>query len=175
MDIVIDKRSVHSGNYRPKSYRVTTGKDGRTWVYALSMGASAFIHCSADPRENEPGYNGSRGYGGSTLTFKLESGDTITMQGPWHSNSDSLLLDTGIDLTQQWITFVGVALMREYLPDGTCVYKNVLWKDDDPVNGEYNRGDKIAKHLANQLQQDVFLFKETIGGTSNGPVCYDKN
>lgn len=72
------------------------GKSGKTWLVGIKKNWKSHIYVSATKEENGPGYEGSRGFGGNTLQFKLEDGNTLFLTGPWHSNPNSFFEDTSI-------------------------------------------------------------------------------
>lgn len=73
------------------------GKSGRTWLVGMVWQQNN-IYVSANPRENEPEYNGPRGYGGNRIAFRLEDGSYTYLTGPWHSSPESFTEDTGVKL-----------------------------------------------------------------------------
>ena len=66
--------------------------DDKGWVWYIPEdidNKGDHIHVST-PNKN--------GYAGSTLQFTMNDGSVDKVVGPWHSNSESLLRNTGIDL-----------------------------------------------------------------------------
>lgn len=176
MDIIINLQELHdmiNKVYEENNgLKKAIGKSGKIWIYG-KLGGN--IHVSADKRELSPGYGGFKGYGGSTLTFKLEDGTIEKLQAPWHSNSDALFADTGIDLRDKHPTIVIICKDRgrTKLP-GYCCYqdeaKDVLYVDTEPVIGEFHRGTKLAMDFAKKLNQVVYRLSVSQGGSSFGPV-----
>lgn len=106
----------------------------------------------------------SDGFGGATMEFILNDGTKDLVQGPWHSNADSLLHDTGIDITPtrltQGICAKGVT--------GTMLegyeYTDVLHYDESAQLGQYDRIMTIAQNLADKLQCRVYYAMKSAGG-----------
>lgn len=138
-------------------YEVAVGKDGRRWLH---NGTGDNIY-----HEGEPG---SQGFGGRTLTFELKDGTKLELKGPWHSNSDALFADTGVDLRAMHKTFTVVARGREYPKghgwDAGPTMIDVVWRDEEPTYGTFNRGEEKAQELADQLGEKLFYYTRTSGG-----------
>lgn len=171
-DILVGVKSmIPHGN--PETYSMYTGKSGRTWMVGDTENAGAHVYVSADPRENVPGYRGFRGYGGSTLSFKLSTGETVELKGPWHSNSDALKDDTGVDVTSKHLTYVVIARSR----DGGFpqeILRDVAYKDDASVLGDFYRGTLLAMELAKKMDTILYCYSESRGGSSCSPVYPDQ-
>jgi len=153
----------------PLVYKKVQGKH-KTWLYPINCpNPGDHIYCSASPRENEPGYQGFRGFGGSTLSFQLKNGSVEKMQGPWYSDSNALKDDTGMDLTHHHLTYVIVAEKRTYENYSTVLH-GILYQDDKPMVGEFGRGKAIGQMYAKKLGCKVVVYSETFGGSSCSPV-----
>ena len=76
------------------------GKGGRIWLVGVT-----------EPSNNiyVDGCPGSQGFGGSTLTFKMVDGSEVQLKGPWHSNSEALFYETGVDVRGLHKTFVVIS------------------------------------------------------------------
>jgi len=172
MDITLNENCISTR--RIILYKKATGKSGRTWVYPLIANAGDDIHVSADPVENKPGYIGFRGYGGSTLKFNIDDGSVLELKGPWHSNADALYDDTGVDLRDAHLTFVVIAKDRKWNENSMCVFLDVLYKDDVPQIGSFDRGTLLAMKMSKELGIPLALFTESTGGSSNGFVYPDQ-
>lgn len=108
----------------------------------------------------------SQGFGGATITFDLRYGGQITLKGPWHSNAESLREITGHDITDRHYTRGVIALVRETgkrFMDYT--YRDCYHLDEQWVLGQYYRVNKIAEQLAEELQQTLFVYIESTGGS----------
>jgi len=136
-----------------------------TWFVGINDPANHIYY--APP----PGSN-SQGFGGATLTFKLEDGTEESVQGPWNSNSDSFLADTGVDFTDQHMTQGIVSLEHEYPKDirEKDVYKSVIHFDEVPAIGTFNRVMDIAQNYANEHNCRVYYAVKSRGGGSAGSV-----
>lgn len=70
-----------AGDAESHKYKPIVGKSGRRWLYNDTLfGASAHIYVEGLP--------GSRGFGGSTVSFPLLDGGKLDLKGPWHSIRD---------------------------------------------------------------------------------------
>lgn len=125
--------------------------EGRTWIYRVDVANSGDHIYVTDP---EPS-GGMRGFGGRELRFGLEDGSVFAAVGPWHTNSVALFDATGIDLSALHETRVRVER------DGVALYI-----EDVPVLGDFDRGDGIARSLADRDGQRVFVHRESNGGSS---------
>ena len=98
----------------------------------------------------ESGYCG-KGYGGATLTFHLESGEVLNLQGPWHVGADALFEETGVDIRDKCKTFVVIAKKKictdMMTPGEAMIYKDIVWIDDKIQISEHDRGEKILEEM----------------------------
>ena len=163
------KFSIHSGGMicgsadaEKQTYKMIVGKSGLRWLVAIQPNEGDHIYVEGKPN--------SDGFAGRTLSFNLESGEVINLTGPWKSNSDSLLQDTGYDATYRHGTIGVVALKVEngkhYNDPNT--YSEVLYADKDWTLGEYDRILKIAQQFANQKGLPVAYAMKSYGGGSSG-------
>ncbi len=144
-----------------RRYHMYTGKSGRAWLVADQPDAAANIYVS-DPNPN------SQGFGGAMLTFRLVDGSTAHMKGPWHTNSEALLADTGIDVRDRHLTRVVVYEQR--VPGQYGCAEGILYMEDKPVMGTFDRHKEVAQTIADKEGKRVFCFMQSSGGTSDGPV-----
>src|ERR1700749_4176133 len=80
----------------------------------------------------------SDGYGGRTLDFPTKDG-IIKIQGPWHSNTDSLYERTGVDLRDKHCTWGAISLKRG-MEGNDSVLLDVVYVDaDGGVVGTFDR------------------------------------
>lgn len=126
----------------------------------------------------------SRGYGGSELRFELEDGSIYTVKGPWHGNSDSLRMRTGLDISYLHETKVSifeydeeVRTFSKYVrrDDGTMVWTevteprptpgSVIYEEQYYVLGEFKRGERIAQALADVREQPVYVICDSRSGS----------
>lgn len=161
-DYIIEPQPMVSGFSVATSnkYTFAVGRSGRTWLIADTPNPADHIYVS-DPR--------SQGFGGATLTFELINGERISLKGPWHSNSESLYSDTGIDVREQHLTFVVVSKRRVY-HNGITTMCDVLYQDERPTVGAFKRGESIARAFADELGVPVICYSQSDGGSSIGPV-----
>lgn len=149
-------------------YRRVNGKDGNVWLYAIEENSADHVYVSGKP--------GSDGFGGATLTFKLEDGSELKLTGPWKTGAQRLFQETGVDLSDRFLTF-GV-ISRE-IGDGAYIFRptmiDVVYKDKKPTVGRENRIDAIAMHLANELQAKLHVWIGTSGGSRQLVAMPDKS
>ena len=152
----------YSGQGKAESgeYDMVIGKSGRTWLYHPEE-SSCYVS----------GEKGSRGFGGSTLRFKLRTGGTIDLTGPWASNADALFKDTGVDVRNNFITWGCVGTGRNYdANSGLTKLTGVKWFDAEPTKGDYDRIDYIAWEMQKASDEPLYYYRESEGGSSHGPV-----
>lgn len=147
-----------------RTYKKLVGKSGRTWLVAVQPNEADNIYVS--------GGKNSQGFTGRTLVFKLEDGSTLELQGPWHSNSTSLLADTGYDIRDKYLTFGVIGKQIRYGDYGLSPVTiiDVLHKDKEWVLGEFDRIQKLAQEIANDLGETICCFQKSQGGSSSGTV-----
>jgi len=167
MDYIIDRQPILCGQSEAEErrYKRVIGKLGRTWLYAIQDNPADNIYVSGDKN--------SDGFGGATLSFTLEDGTIEELRGPWHTNSDDLYSNTGVDLRDKHLTFVAIGKRRKtYRTKQGWVDKiiEVLYQDKKPIIGEFDRGKKLAQSIANKLKQTVYCYIESQGGSSNSPI-----
>ena len=139
-----------------KTFKKVIGKSGVIWLIGNLPNAANHIYVSDDC------HGGSFG---QRLSFQLEDGTEEVLIGPWHSNSESLFNDTGIDIRNKHVTLVVVSQSRGL---NTC--DDVVYIDDAPVVGEFDRGKEIAQRIANQLGGQVYLYSRGLSGSSSTPI-----
>lgn len=153
-------------------YRKVACTNGRKgwWLYPVN---------SETPGENvyyDPLDPSSQGFAGSTLSFTLEDGTIHKAKGPWHSNTDALFSDTGVDLRDTHRTWGVVAKRRVALPrrPGTAYgdeyrFEEVLHGDGDGgVIGAFSRLHDLARKYAQELGVPVAYYAGSRGGSSCG-------
>jgi hypothetical protein len=148
-------------------YKMVTDGKGCVWMYSLedkSPSSTVYYH---DPNDER-----SDGFGGRVITFKIGKCAEYQAKGPWHSNSDSLFDATGIDLRDKCLTFGAVS--RERVSAGPPAYNQVLqgllYVDDEPMLGTFDRIKTLAQQFADSLDIEVYYYSETSGGSSCGPI-----
>lgn len=143
--------------YKCESYNMITDKSGNDWFYGNH----------ADEIYVDQHNPNSEGFGGRKLKFKLKDGTVIeTENGPWHSNADGLLNATGVDLTNEHLTFGCISLGIEYIKGKMYSnYKNVIYLDDNYINGDYSRIKNLAQEFANKLNTKVYYTQHSRGGS----------
>ncbi len=146
-------------------YKKLIGKSGHTWLVSIDSDAADNVYASANSRENAPGYAGFRGFGGSTLEFKLDTGEKMFLKGPWASNADGLYEDTGYDVRNKHLTYGAIGVERD--DKGLT---GILYKDKEPTLGSFHRLQRKAREFANELNIPVFCYSKSHGGSSNDMV-----
>lgn len=174
MNITIKGQFIQLPKKDGKSiYKQYRGKSGKIWLVRVCENPADYIFVEANKGENEAGYRGFRGFGGSTLKFNIEDGEILELRGPWYSNSDAFFRDTGVDIRDKHITYYIIAKSREYT-DFKTILVDVIEKDDKPVVGLYYRGTIRAMEVAKELGYSVILYCESAGGSSCGFVYPDQ-
>lgn len=140
-----------------RKYNLRIGKSGKRWLIADQINEADNIYVE--------GNKNSDGFGGRTLDFTLVSGEIISLKGPWHSNSDSLYLDTEYDCRDKHYTCGVVALNRESDWRKGDKYIDILYKDEGYTLGEFNRIKKIAQKIANKINKGVYYYSQSMGGS----------
>ena len=103
----------------------------------------------------------------------MENGTIEELRGPWQTNSDDLYNNTGVDLRGKHLTFVVIGKDRKSIQTKQgYVTKmiDILYKDDKPIIGKFERGKIIAQKLANKLKQTIYCYSQSQGGSSNSPI-----
>lgn len=150
-----------------RKYHSLIDEDGALWLVADQPNmADNIYYCNFDLE--------SQGFAGRTLHFEMVDGETIDLHGPWHSNSDSLFHKTGVDIRDTHITYVVIARNRSRDSAYNTVYEDVLYEDKEPTLGLFDRGDILAKELANKLGTTVYCYRESQGGSSDSAVHPDQ-
>lgn len=147
-------------------YKKLVGKSGNTWLVAIQPNEGDNVYIT-----NNPENSGGQGFGGAHLNMELEDGTVFVLKGGWHANSNSLFEDTGYDCRDKHLTFVVIAKDRKFVPyliHGELI--DVIYMDDKPTIGEFDRGEKLAQQIANAQKERVCRYTETSGGSSSGFV-----
>jgi hypothetical protein len=139
--------------------------DAKIWYIPIQENPADDLHVFIKTENTQLG--GFRGYGGATLNFLLEDDTIDAVQGPWHSNPDSLLADTGIDLKDKSLTFGVIARERIYEGNDT-ILNDVLYKDAEWVVGKYTRIKELAQTFANVYEDKIYYYTQSTGGSTLG-------
>lgn len=167
-DYVIHRQPMICGSSEAESrrYYKYLGKNGRTYLVADQPDAGANIYVEGGPN--------SDGFGGRTLTFPLVEGGEVKLKGPWHTNSEDLFQQTGVDVRDRHYTFVVISRRRESGKNYESICADVLYRDIEPQLGPFHRGDLLAREWARKLNQKVHLYSQSQGGSSSGFVEPDR-
>lgn len=109
----------------------------------------------------------SHGFARRTLIFETADGP-LSLQGPWKSNSDQLFRETGVDLRESHLTIGVVARYAKPIDLCRAVYSGVLFADEAPVNGHFDRIEMIAQRYADELGQRIFFSMRSHGSGHAG-------
>lgn len=174
MDYEIENQPMTCGQSEAASrkYKKIQGKS-RYWYVAIQENEADNIYVTPDVRETKPGYKGFQGFGGATIPFELEDGTIDQVMGPWHSNSTALFLDTGYDIRDKHLTFGVIARdcgQNPKNPYGQGIMIDVIWMDEKPTVGKFERVSEIAQDIANKEGKPVICYSRSTGGSSRGPV-----
>lgn len=143
-------------------YRVIQGQSSNTWLIPTNCAwPGEDVHVDQhDPH--------SQGYGGGTITFPLEDGTTYNVKGPWHSNSESLYNDTGVDIRATYRTYGCVALNLRYDNRGTGIFENLIYVEREPTIGSFDRITDIAQAEADKRGHPIAACSISRGGGHMG-------
>lgn len=161
-DFIVERQPMICGSAEAERliYRKVQASNGYTYYVPINSpepGAQIQVD-THDPN--------SDGYGGRALTFALEDGTKDRVKGPWHTNSDDLYADTGIDLRNQHLTFVVVARDRYSDEDYRTVLGDVLYQDEQPVLGAFDRYKEILARFPDE--PTLFYYSQSRGGSVCG-------
>ncbi len=161
------KSASHEAEKR--QYHKHVGKSGETWLVADQQDCGSNIYVS-DP--NPPQNSSWAGFGGRTLHFDLVGGDTIDLTAPWSSNSEALFHDTGVDVRDRHMTYGAIGLKRSYGPGsyGSTTIEDVIYADEEPMIGTFDRIGDMAQVLANERQVTLYYYKQSFGGSTSSQV-----
>ena len=126
-----------------------------------------FIAIQENPADNIYVYNpkNTSGFGGSVMEFTLEDGSIEKVEGPWHSNSDALFDDTGMDVRDMYLTKVILGLSGiKYQGGHAYKMQDVIYQEDDYKLGKYKRGEELAQKKADEMGVRVHFWIESMGG-----------
>lgn len=100
----VDKVSGR-GEAVSRVYRLVKGESRHVWLYpANEKNPADHIYMTNNPENTTSNEQLFQGFGGATLPMPLENGKTYMLHGGWHSNSEALFKDTGVDLREKHLT-----------------------------------------------------------------------
>jgi hypothetical protein len=149
-----------------RKYHKHIGKSGNTWLVADQEEAAENVYVTNNPKNTTSPKQRFEGFGGATLSFPLVDGTTFDLHGGWHSNADALYNDTGIDVRGTTRTFVVLGMDRTFIKGLRCVIKDVIYRDEKPTLGRYDR----YKDLIKKFPQAKVYYMTSKGGGSNGQI-----
>ena len=153
-----------SAEAEARQFTIAVDKRGCVWFYTLTdpdPGGHVYVHNPNDEK--------SDGFAGRIITFKIGKCGTYAAKGPWHGNSDSLFANTGVDLRDKNLTFGVISLGRAY-ENHNSVLTDIIYMDDKPTLGLFDRTDIKAQQMASDLNTVVYYYSESGSGSSSGPV-----
>ena len=168
MDLEIKSTPMICGSAEAeeREYHMYKENNGCIWLVSISDNAADNIYCGYDHDTK------SQGFGGSWLKFKITEEDReIKLQGPWHTNADSLYRAVGVDVRNQRLTQVIISKGVTYGKNGfDKTLKDVVsfLSDGKPKIGLFNRGKKLAQDYADFMEMPVYLHTKSSGGSSAG-------
>lgn len=153
---------LHASIPRPNGglvYKRVAAKTGSEWLIPVNIpNAADYVHFVPTPEDQKS----SQGYGGSTLTFKLEDGGELRVRGPWHGNAGSLFSDTGVDVRD--LHYTRCAIGRSASKGQWMTADELLYIDGAAVLGQFERGETLARQIANLRNEPVYLVVASSGG-----------
>lgn len=122
-------------------------------------------HCycgSSDPASR------SQGFGGRAMEFPIEGHEPdriITLYGPWHTNSHSVLKDTGVDYTRKHLTRGIIAEVSEDIGRFMCnKYSKIVHLELSGVIGAFDRIQTLAEEYVVGYGRPFYYQVESEGG-----------
>lgn len=168
MDFEITPQGMICGRSEAASrkYKKIIGKS-RVWYIAIQENEADNVYVAPHTSENAPDYKGFRGFGGAIIPFELEDGTIDNVQGPWHSNSDALFEDTGYDIRNKYLTFGVISRAIENNTSNlySVIMKDVIYKDEKPIIGSFNRIEDLAQEIADKEGKIVYYYSQGQGGS----------
>lgn len=158
--------SAQSEDTKPR-YKILLGKLGTIWLVTTNEDPDHII-VQGGPE--------SKGYGGADLTFTLANGvDKITLHGPWHSNTDALFKDTGLDLRNKIKTWGCIGRKRSWhrqsnWGDSQTVIEDLIYFDHCVIAGAFDRIQDMAQKMSNAMGITLYYYMQSYSGGSSGPV-----
>ena len=143
----------------PKVFHLEVGKRGRGWLIPVDVPNRAdYIYCT----DSNNWDNAGEGFGGNTLKFKLDTGDEFFLRGGWHSNSNSLFQDTGIDIKNEHYTHIVTVVTSK---DG--VTKEVVYDEEGWVLDDFDRVEDIRwfEEFILPVLASIQITKYSLGGS----------
>lgn len=137
---------------RPQVWKKVESKVG-TWYIPIDIeNKGDYVHLSN---------RNKNGYAGRFIDFELEDGTVDSVQGVWHSNSRSLLENTGIDLTDKHIKrdILHTIYVNQAEVDGV-VY------DSGWVIGKFDNDDFIKDLAKDFSEPNLHHYSISSGGSS---------
>lgn len=145
------------------------GKSGKIWLLPKGEAENSMVIVEGEP--------GSQGFGGREMHFDLDDGTTIILKGPWSSNHDAFFADTGVDRCAFYRTWGCIGRHRDYVTytdrygSGIMTICDLVHFDPEGgVIGEYDRIEKLAKQMAFERDEILFMYQGTFGGSSSGRI-----
>ena len=109
---------------------------------------------------------GSCGFDNRIINFELITGEIIKLEGPWKFNSTILFNATGIDVRNKHKTWGCIG--TNWIPGpgfmGTII--DVIYMDNNPVIGVFNRIKNLANNHAKKLGVDVYYYSQNQDGST---------
>ena len=161
-------------DYKIDDYRMISGISealNRKYKMFKAKETDEVFLVAIQPNEADNIYQGftydtkSDGFGGRWMEFELENGSKIKLQGPWHTNSDSLYKSTGYDIRDKHLTFVVISKGLE-TKGYSQIMKDIVYMDKEPQVGNFNRGEGIANKMVKELGMSLHLYSKSTGGSS---------
>jgi len=116
----------------------------------------------------------SFGFGGDVLIFKLNDGRLFSLQGPWHTNSNSLFHDTGISVGDEYFTWGYIYEQKEPARVKGSLYTmiNVIYQDNSWILDRFDRIENHTKKLVQHFKKSLYYSSFSRGGSSHCFIKY---
>lgn len=185
----LPKTELVIGGYWSESYQPMISAIGevydKVWVKYVGKSGKIWLLPKDEPQNSMvivQGNLGSQGFGGREMEFKLDTGETLVLKGPWSSNHDAFWGDTGVDRRAHYRTWGCIGRNRtfatytgKYASSVMTINDLVYIDPEDGIIGEYDRINKIAKRMAFERDELLFKYSCTYGGSSSGCIMPYEN
>jgi len=155
MDFEIKPQPMVSGVPGDMTFYLHVGVSGLFWLVGNVPNAADHIYRSSAGK--------SEGFAGRNIEFNLGDGNSISLQGPWKSNSESLRADTEIDITNKYNTF---GVISKEVRGNTMI--DVVYIDNYFVIGRLNRIKEFCSHMSEQMGGRLYYYQQTYDKSTRG-------
>jgi len=110
------------------------------------------------------------GFGGRIMNFYVTKTIKIDVKGPFQTNSMAFKHASDIDLTEKHLIFGVISINK-----GPNQMIGVLYEDDVPKIGHFNRILDLSQQMSKERKQILFYYSQSTGGSVVGMTKNDEN